>query len=205
MNPEYILNALGLLDDDLIREAETCTAPRRRSGYRSWMALAACLTVVIALGYALTHIGGMSGGAAPEFSGGAPSTSGGGTQDTDELWGQDASNGESIAPDPAGPSASIGSPEDTAPPGAAEPQSPSDALDERRIFAVLADGTVYQATEETVPLEPTESDIQYTVGGKEEDAGFLPAGTAYVILEPGAAAVYVEETGSWRIFISVQP
>lgn len=206
MNPEYILDVLGLLDDDLIREAETCTAPRRQSSYRSWVTLAACLVVVIALGYVMRNgigMGGSSagGGAAPEFSG-TPSTSSGGTQDTDELWGQDASNGENTAPDPAGPAASIGSPED---PGATDPQSPSDALEEGQLFAVLADGTVYQATEETVPLEPAESDVQYTVGGKEEDASFLPAGTAYVMLEPGVAAVRMEEDGSWQIFISVEP
>lgn len=208
MNPEYILDVLGLLDDDLIREAETCTAPGRRSGYRGWMTLAACFAVVIALGYVLTHVGGMGsgGGAAPEFSGTAPSTSSGGaTQGTDGLWNQDASNGGNAAPKPAGPPASAGGSEDTAAPGATEPQSPSDALEEGQMFAVLEDGTVFRATEEAILLEPAESDVQHTIGGKEEDAGFLPAGTAYVMLEPGVAAVRVEETGPWRIFISVQP
>ena len=56
MNTEYLLDAIGLLDDDLIQEAETCSAPKRRSGYRSWMSLAACLAVVVVLGYGLTHI-----------------------------------------------------------------------------------------------------------------------------------------------------
>lgn len=211
MNPEYILDVLGLLDDDLIREAETCTAPGQRSGYRGWMTLAACLVVVIALGYVFRNGigmggGGAGGGAAPEFSGTAPSTSSGGaTQGTDGLWNQGASSGGSAAPKPAGPPASAGGSEDTAAPGATEPQSPSDALEEGQTFAVLADGTVYQATEEAILLEPAESDVQYTTGGKEEDAGFLPAGTAYVMLEPGVAAVFMEETGLWRVFISVQP
>ena len=208
MNPEYILDALGLLDDDLIQEAETCTIPKRQFSYRRWMTLAACLTVVIALGYVLTHVGGMGGGAAPELSGGTPSTSSGGaTEATDGLWSQDESSGGNTAPDPAGPAASIGSPEDNAAPGAHDALEPAEAPEEGQTFAVLADGTVYRATEETVLLEPVESAIQYTVSGEgaAEAASFLPAGTAYVMLEPGVAAVLMEETGPWRIFISVEP
>lgn len=209
MNPEYILDALGLLDDDLIREAESCAVPRRQSSYRSWMTLAACLTVVIALGYVLTHVGGMGGGAAPEFSGTAPSAGGDNTQAAEGLWNQDESNGGNTAPDPAGPAASIGSPVDSVAPGTADPQEPAGGPEGEQIFAVLADGTVYQATEEEVLLEPVESAIQYTIGskGQTEDASadFLPAGTAYVMLEPGAAAVLMEENGPWRVFISVEP
>lgn len=176
------------------------------------MTLAACLAVVIALGYALTHVGGMGGGAAPEFSGGAaPGTSAGGdnAQAAEELWGQgqDASNGESAAPDPAGPNASAGSPMGTDDPGAHDLLEPTEDPEGERMFAVLADGTVYQATEEDALLEPVEGAIQYTIGGERaaEEAGFLPAGTAYVMLEPGVAAVRVEESGLWRIFRSVEP
>lgn len=210
MNPEYMLDVLGLLDDDLIREAESCTAPGRQSSYRSWMTLAACLTVVAALGYVLTHVGGMGGGAAPEFSGGAaPSVSSGGdnAQTADEMWGQDASNGKSAAHDSAGPSASVSDSMESVDPGAPDLQGPAGAPEEGRIFAVLADGAVYQATEEDILLEPVESMLQYTIGGERaaEDAGFLPAGAAYVMLEPGVAAVLMEESGPWRIFISVEP
>lgn len=82
MNAEYLLDAVGLLDDDLIREAEEYSRPRR--DYRPWIGLAASFAIVLTLGYALTHLG-MGGGAAPEnqASGGAadaPSGSYGGAE-----------------------------------------------------------------------------------------------------------------------------
>lgn len=204
MTPEYLLDAVGLLDDDLILEAESCAAPRRQSTYRSWMTLAASVAVVIALGYALTHIGGMGGGAAPEFSGGAAGAGNSENQATDGPWGQDSSTGESIDPSSPEPGDSVDSPLQGADPG--EPNAPGRGPEAERIFAVLADGTVYQATEEYVLPEPAENAVQYTIsGGAEEDDNFLPAGTAYVMLEPGVAAVRVEETGPWQIFISVEP
>lgn len=63
MNAEYLLDAVGLLDDGLIREAEEYRRPRR--DYRPWIGLAASFAIVLTLGYALTHLG-MGGGAAPE-------------------------------------------------------------------------------------------------------------------------------------------
>lgn len=199
MTSEYLLDAVGLLDDDLIREAETYAAPGRRSGHGGRMTLAASVAVVIALGYALTHIGGMGGGAAPEFSGGAA-----GNSESQTTDGQDSSNGESIAPNSPDPGDSADSPLQGADP--CEPNAPGRGPEAERIFAVLADGTVYQATEEYVLPEPAESAVQYTIsGGAEEDDNFLPAGTAYVMLEPGVAAVRMEEAGPWRVFISVEP
>lgn len=77
MNAEYLLDAIGQLDDDLIREAERYRRPRAR--YGRLMGLAACFAVAVALGYVLTHIGGMNGGSAPSYSagggnGGAPAS-----------------------------------------------------------------------------------------------------------------------------------
>ena len=72
MNAEHLLDAVGLLDDDLIREAEEYQPPRR--DYSTWTGLAASFAVILTLGYALTHLNlGMGGGAAPEnqVSGGA--------------------------------------------------------------------------------------------------------------------------------------
>lgn len=66
MNREELLQAVGLLDDDLIQEAEAYRRPERN--YRPWISLAACLAVVLVLGYGVTHLrmgGGMSGGASP--------------------------------------------------------------------------------------------------------------------------------------------
>lgn len=68
MNAEYLLDAIGRLDDDLIQEAERYRRPKAR--YGRLLGLAASFAVVIALGYVLTHVGGMRGGGAPSFSGG---------------------------------------------------------------------------------------------------------------------------------------
>ena len=51
MTTEHILNAIGLLDDDLVREAEEYRRPRARFDYRRWGSLAACCALVIALGW----------------------------------------------------------------------------------------------------------------------------------------------------------
>ena len=72
MNTEHILDAIGLLDDDLIWEAEEYSRPRR--DYRPWIGLAASFAIVLTLGYVLTHLNlGMGGSAAPGngMSGGA--------------------------------------------------------------------------------------------------------------------------------------
>lgn len=66
MNAEYLLDAIGRLDDDLIREAERWHRPKAR--YGRLLGLAASFMVVIALGYVLTHFG--MGGGAPSYSGG---------------------------------------------------------------------------------------------------------------------------------------
>ena len=75
MNSEYLLDAMGLLDDDLIAEAEeplTAQTPAPVLWFRRWGgSIAACLAVA-ALGWVFTHIG-MGGGGA---SGGASSTGG---------------------------------------------------------------------------------------------------------------------------------
>ena len=50
MNTEHILDAIGLLDDDLIREAEEYSRPRVRHSYGTWLGLAASFAVVLTLG-----------------------------------------------------------------------------------------------------------------------------------------------------------
>lgn len=76
MNAEYLLDAIGQLDDELVREAERYRRPKARWG--RLMGLAACFAVAVALGYVLTHFG-MGGGAGPSYSagggnGGAPAS-----------------------------------------------------------------------------------------------------------------------------------
>ena len=58
MNTEHILDAIGLLDDDLIREAEEYSRPRVRHSYGTWLGLAASFVVVLALGYGAVNLGG---------------------------------------------------------------------------------------------------------------------------------------------------
>ena len=79
-------------------------------------------------------------------------------------------------------------------------------------FALRVDGVLYQATDKYIHLEPEESDIRYTTSfinssEPEEDgqANFLPVGIAYVVLDNGTAAVYQEDTGSWRVYDSIPP
>ena len=166
MSREHLLDAIGLLDDDLIQEAET--AQKRRSGYRGWTSLAACLAVVLVLGYGLTHIRlGSKNTAAP--SGGSPATS------------NEASNGSGapgVSPmPPAGSNASGNSfPE----PGDADssagfevPPSAEGPAEHDFCAAIMVDGLLYWSTDTPVPGEPDPSIIQtvtsYTDTQPEED------------------------------------
>ena len=56
MTSEHLMDAVGLLDDDLIQEAEYPVPQRARPDHRHWLGWAACLAVVLALGYGVTHI-----------------------------------------------------------------------------------------------------------------------------------------------------
>ena len=106
MNAGDILDAIGLLDDSLIQEAEEYSRPRKQAGYRPWISLAACLAVVIALGYGavrLTYLGGGNGsGAAPGQAGCASNESQGGSAPPPGA-GIDNAPSEDQAPDVAEP------------------------------------------------------------------------------------------------------
>ena len=56
MTREHLLEAMGLLDDDLIKEAEE---PVRRKKWNrdAWISLAACLALVLTIGYGAVHNG----------------------------------------------------------------------------------------------------------------------------------------------------
>ena len=99
MNAEHILDAVGMLDDDLVREAEEYSRPKARRGYGAWMGWAASFAVVLVLGYGLVRFGAGSGGGAagnaPAAS--APATSapmGGAEQDGEVNGGAAASPGD---------------------------------------------------------------------------------------------------------------
>lgn len=74
MNAEYLLDAVGRLDDGLIREAERYRRPKAR--YGRLLGWAASFAVVILLGYGATHFG-MGGGAPDGGMGGGAGTNGG--------------------------------------------------------------------------------------------------------------------------------
>lgn len=79
MNAEFLLQAMGLLDDDLVEEALQPAAPRPSllTQTRRWVSMAACLAVLLTAGYLITHLGmggGSSGSASASAGGSAPST-----------------------------------------------------------------------------------------------------------------------------------
>lgn len=80
MTSEHLLDAMGLLDDDLIQEAETYRPVKLRPNYRALTTLAACFAAVIVLGYGALRLGfvgtnGSSGGNANGGVSNAPASS----------------------------------------------------------------------------------------------------------------------------------
>lgn len=69
MTAEHLLEAMGLLDDDLIQEADVIVK-RRPVNWRGWGSLAACAVLVIAIGYALPSLW-MNGGSNNSSTAGA--------------------------------------------------------------------------------------------------------------------------------------
>ena len=86
MNGEHLLEAVGLLDDDLIAQAEEPVRARRPGPVRRrWAALAACLALALVVGVVGKNVHGdlvtnaASGGAPPEAAQGSGSPSSGGS------------------------------------------------------------------------------------------------------------------------------
>ncbi|USF26471.1 hypothetical protein N510_001399 [Firmicutes bacterium ASF500] len=191
MNSEHLLDAIGLLDDGLIHEAEEYRRPRR--DYSRWISPAASLAVVLTLGYGLTHLG-IGGGGGASAPGGVTGAAGADTP---------------AASAPAEPPTSTeGMDQSGGAPDLVEPGASGDWS-----LALRVDGVVYWATNEYVHLEPEESDIRCTTsflnGAEPEEDGqanFLPVGSPYVLLDDGTAAVLEdEETNSWRLYDSIPP
>lgn len=59
MTREHLLEAMGFLDDDLIKEAEE-PVRRKKWNREAWLSLAACLAVVLTIGYGMAQNGGWS-------------------------------------------------------------------------------------------------------------------------------------------------
>ena len=80
MTADFLLDAMGRIDDDLIQDAEVLPAPALLHSARRWTnrlsTLAACLVLVAALGYVISNLGMGGDSAAPSASTGAmPSSS----------------------------------------------------------------------------------------------------------------------------------
>ena len=195
MNAEYLLDAVGLLDDDLLREAEEYRRPRR--DYRPWLGLAACLAVMLTLGYALTHIRMGGGGAAPgnQMSGGAASAPAGSYGGAEEYPPASAEG-----PDGSGMQGGGDWPEPSSP-DAATPQEPGMAV-EADTLAVLIDGGLYRSTGEIIQLSPEEGEVQYGLSWYDEDSGEdRVEPRRWLMLEDGTVAVSwdIQEHG-WLVF-----
>lgn len=200
MNSEYLLDCIGLIDDDLIADAEERPARGQPAiPLRAWGTLAACLVLVLALGYAVTHIG-MGGGstAAPA----APSTP--------------------AAPAPADPEAPAGSGDNVSGNSSpAEPQAPtSPAPDpshevsvggepsEDRLAAIMVDGVLYWSTGAPVPGEPDPGAVRVsdscTDGLPEKDGqnNFSQEPVEYAKIDMGVVVLMDHE---WVLFTADPP
>lgn len=195
----HLLDAIGLLDDELIREAEAYQPPQRN--YRPWISLAACLAVVLALGYGAVQLGmfsmgggaasgnGMSGGAANAPAASAPAGSSGWTTE-------------------APPSETAEGPDNSGTQGGEAFPSDHDAPVEGESLAIMVDGVLYRSTGEAVPGEPDLSAIQtvvsYTNGTPEMDGqtNFSQDLSArYAVTDLGVVVLVEEE---WILFEPVE-
>lgn len=203
MNAEHILDAIGLLDDDLIQEAETYTVRSGRPARRAWAAVAACLAVVIALGYGAAHVrmgNSASGGA---NNGGAA----GGMQNTTAA-GEPAAPGESIGQDASPGLSGEGDSTNSGSAGASAP-APGEPAEGDFCAAIMVDGVLYWSTDTPVPGEVDESAIRtvtsYTDTQPEEDGqtnfdrGLT---TRYAMTDMGLVVLMDQE---WILFDPVPP
>lgn len=222
MTAEHLLDAMGLLDDGLIQEAERYVPPKRRTNYGTWLAWAASFALVLVLGYGVTHLGvigsggGNSGGnsqAAPNASD-APNTGGaaewnGGSTTTGS--GMPEMNGQPTPAAPSGPD-----PDVPLAPGASVPDGCGDINLAYELFgiegcwepAIMVDGTLYWASWGTSVMCLDESEIRYSTsyieGEPAEDGqtNFHPEGVRYAMLEDGTVAVNWNGSCEWHIFSS---
>ncbi len=204
MNSEYLLDCIGLIDDDLIADAEE-RPPLKRPAIplRAWGTLAACLVLVLALGYAVTHMGmGGAGSEAPA----APATP--------------AAPAEPAAPaDPEAPSGDGANVSGTG--SSAEPQVPTspapepsdegyggEAPSEDRRAAIMVDGALYWSTGAPVPVEPAPGAIRvsdsYTDGLPEKDGqnNFSSESVEYAKIDMGVVVLIGHE---WVLFTADPP
>lgn len=124
MTAEHLLEAMGLLDDELIQEADALPLRKQPRRWQRWGSLAACAALIIALScYGAAHLP-MKGGSGSS----APSASCGAGESSDTAAGESLSSG--IQDEQTSQAAG-------APGGAADSSQPVEA------GAVYLDGGVY--------------------------------------------------------------
>ena len=183
MSAEYLLEAVGLIDDDLI--AGAMEAPTRQAAsrprLRRWAALAACLALAAALGRSI--LPSMTGGGMAESdgAGGASAPSSGSSGADSSLTGQAAQE---------------------------EPSCDSESAAGDRSFAVMVDGTVYWYTGRVLAGEVDPSAIRgntvyadTALPEAEGEANFT--GSCPYALTADGAAVLMD--GEWVLFSPAPP
>lgn len=203
MNTEHLLDAIGLLDDDLIREAEEYKSLRKRPNYRRWGSLAACCALVLALGYGALWL--CTGG---DYKKGLywEGVSGGGNTTASAPAGNDAPSG---AADGSSGGAESMPPEPSAP---AEPDYSGGQQGDRHP-AIMVDGVLYFSTGESVSAVPGPGEVKtvtsYTSGVPEMDGqtNFSQDLSAqYALVKVGGEqklAVWMET--EWILFDTLPP
>ena len=213
MTANHLLDAMGLLDDELIQEAEEYKRGKGKN-YGTWLAWAASFAVVLVLGYGLTHLNiGMSGGTAnggaagdSQGASGAPSTSSGGGAVNGATWEGDQSAIEALPNE---------KPDDViAPDGDASFDGAVDifGMEPGQVPAIMVDGTLYWDASTTSVIRPEEEagvrfSTSYTDGEPFEDGqtNFHPEVVRYMVLENGTVAVNWNWSNEWHILSSERP
>lgn len=224
MNAEHLLDAIGLLDDSLIREAEEYRRPQARRSYGVWLGWAASFAVVLVLGYGLTHLG-MGGGnsmapAAPS-GGNAASTPAASAPPADYAPSGSGTGGNALPAEDRDPAS--GETSEPANPETPEPDVPGNGCDmldgaveifgmeSGQIPAIMVDGTLYWYSAEITVARPEELEVRgstsSTEGEPEEDGqiNFPKEGVRYVLLEEGRVGVNWNGGYEWYVFTPEPP
>ena len=204
MNAEHLLDAIGLLDDGLIQEAEEYSRPRKQINYRPWISLAACLVVVVALGYGVTHLemgGGSSmNGAAPAASqAGSPAGSAADNESLPPPGDANSSGGDEF-PEAPNPEPDFQEP---LAPGETDASAGSPGSTET-VPAIMVEGVLYRSTGQPFSGPVDESSAQTvtsyinTVPEMDGQTNFSQDLSArYAMTDQGLAVLMEEE---WILF-----
>lgn len=211
MNAEHLLDAIGLLDDSLIQEAEDYTAQRRKPGYRVWLAWAAVFAVMVSLGYGTSHLRMGGNSAAPEWvSGGAGNAPAASAPAASKPAAGEPVGEPADAPSAdAAPSESADSADTTG--SNAESGSETETIQGAEDFcpAVMVDGVLYWSTGKAVSGEVDESTARpvtsYTSALPEADgqSNFSQDLSAKYAWTQEGLAVLMD--GEWVLFDPVPP